>query len=70
MASSPLVLKAAGAQKLQVIKKVKELLSLGLKDAKDMVDGAPSTIKEGATKDEADALKAELEGLGAEIELK
>ena len=64
------VLKAAGAQKLQVIKKVKELLSLGLKDAKDMVDGAPSTIKEGATKDEADALKAELEGLGAEIELK
>ncbi len=48
----------------------KELLSLGLKDAKDMVDGAPSTIKEGATKDEADALKAELEGLGAEIELK
>ena len=61
---------AAGAQKLQVIKKVKELLSLGLKDAKDMVDGAPSTIKEGATKDEADALKAELEGLGAEIELK
>ena len=68
--SFDVVLKAAGAQKLQVIKKVKELLSLGLKDAKDMVDGAPSTIKEGATKDEADALKAELEGLGAEIELK
>ena len=60
--SFDVVLKAAGAQKLQVIKKVKELLSLGLKDAKDMVDGAPSTIKEGATKDEADALKAELEG--------
>ena len=53
-----------------MIKKVKELLSLGLKEAKDMVDGAPSTIKEGATKDEADALKAELEGLGAEVELK
>ena len=69
-AGAAAVLKAAGAQKLQVIKKVKELLSLGLKDAKDMVDGAPSTIKEGATKDEADALKAELEGLGAEIELK
>jgi len=68
--SFDVVLKAAGGQKLQVIKKVKELLSLGLKDAKDMVDGAPSTIKEGATKDEADALKAELEGLGAEIELK
>ena len=62
--------KAAGAQKLQVIKKVKELLSLGLKDAKDMVDKAPATLKEGATKDEADALKAELEGLGAEVELK
>ena len=68
--SFDVVLKAAGAQKLQVIKKVKELLSLGLKDAKDMVDGAPSTIKEGATKDEADALKAEIESLGAEVELK
>ena len=68
--SFDVVLKAAGGQKLQVIKKVKELLSLGLKEAKDMVDGAPSTIKEGATKDEADALKAELEGLGAEVELK
>ena len=61
---------AAGAQKLQVIKKVKELLSLGLKDAKDLVDKAPATLKEGASKDEADALKAELEGLGAEVELK
>ena len=68
--SFDVVLKAAGAQKLQVIKKVKELLSLGLKDAKDMVDKAPATLKEGATKDEADALKAELEGLGAEVELK
>ena len=68
--SFDVVLKATGGQKLQVIKKVKELLSLGLKEAKDMVDGAPSTIKEGATKDEADALKAELEGLGAEVELK
>ena len=64
------VLKAAGAQKLQVIKKVKELLSLGLKDAKDLVDKAPATLKEGASKDEADALKAEIEALGAEVELK
>ena len=61
---------AAAAVAVAAGPKVKELLSLGLKDAKDMVDGAPSTIKEGATKDEADALKAELEGLGAEIELK
>ncbi len=68
--SFDVVLKAAGASKLQVVKKVKELLGLGLKDAKDLVDGAPSTIKEGATKDEADALKGELEGLGAEVELK
>ena len=68
--SFDVVLKAAGAQKLQVIKKVKELLSLGLKDAKDMVDKTPATLKEGASKDEADALKAELEGLGAEVELK
>ena len=61
---------AAGAQKLQVIKKVKELLSLGLKDAKDLVDKAPATLKEGASKDEAEALKAEIGGLGAEVELK
>jgi len=68
--SFDVILKAAGGQKLQVIKKVKELLSLGLKDAKDLVDKAPAPLKEGATKDEADALKAELEGLGAEVELK
>ncbi len=68
--SFDVVLKAAGAQKLQVIKKVKELLSLGLKDAKDLVDKAPATLKEGASKDEADALKAEIEALGAEVELK
>ena len=68
--SFDVVLKAAGAQKLQVIKKVKELLSLGLKDAKDLVDKAPATLKEGASKDEAEALKAEIEGLGAEVELK
>ena len=64
------VLKAAGAQKLQVIKKVKELAGLGLKEAKDLVDNAPSTIKEGLAKAEAEGLKSELEGLGAEVELK
>ena len=68
--SFDVVLKAAGAQKLQVIKKVKELLSLGLKDAKDLIDKAPATLKEGASKDEAEALKAEIESLGAEVELK
>ena len=55
--SFDVVLKSAGAQKLQVIKKVKELLSLGLKDAKDLVDKAPATLKEGASKDEAEALR-------------
>ena len=64
------VLKAAGAQKLQVIKKVKELTGLGLKEAKDLVDKAPGTIKEGMPKAEAEGLKSELEGLGAEVELK
>ena len=68
--SFDVVLKAAGAQKLQVIKKVKELAGLGLKEAKDLVDGAPSTIKEGLAKAEAEGLKSELEGLGAEVELK
>jgi large subunit ribosomal protein L7/L12 len=64
------ILKSAGAQKLKVVKKVKELTNLGLKEAKDIVDGAPSVIKEGASKDEAQALKTELEAEGAEIELK
>ncbi len=68
--SFDVVLKAAGAQKLQVIKKVKELAGLGLKEAKDLVDNAPSTIKEGLDKAGAEGLKAELEGLGAEVELK
>ena len=68
--SFDVVLKAAGAQKLQVIKKVKVLAGLGLKEAKDLVDGAPSTIKEGLAKAEAEGLKSELEGLGAEVELK
>lgn len=64
------VLKAAGASKLAVVKLVKELTGLGLKEAKEMVDGAPNTIKEGVSKDEADSLKASLEEAGAEVELK
>jgi large subunit ribosomal protein L7/L12 len=64
------VLKSAGAAKLQVVKKVKELTGLGLKEAKDMVDGAPSVVKEGLPKAEAENLKKELEEAGAEIELK
>lgn len=68
--SFDVVLKSAGANKLQVVKKVKEVAGLGLKEAKDLVDGAPSVLKEGATKDEAEALKKELEEVGAEVELK
>lgn len=64
------VLKSAGAAKLAVVKEVKNLLGIGLKDAKELVDGAPATIKEAASKDEAESLKAALEGAGAEIELK
>ena len=68
--SFDVVLKSAGANKLQVVKKVKDVAGLGLKEAKDLVDGAPSVIKEGAAKDEAEALKAALEEAGAEVELK
>lgn len=64
------VLKAAGASKLGVVKLVKELTGLGLKEAKELVDGAPSNVKEGVSKDEAEALKASLEEAGAEVELK
>ena len=64
------VLKAAGANKLQVVKAVKENCGLGLKEAKELVDGAPSTLKEGMPKAEAEALKKTLEDAGAEIELK
>jgi len=64
------VLKAAGASKLAVVKLVKELTGLGLKEAKELVDGAPSNIKEGVSKDEAEALKTSLEEAGAEVELK
>ena len=64
------ILKAAGASKLAVVKLVKELTGLGLKDAKELVDGAPGAIKEGVSKDEAEGLKTSLEEAGAEVELK
>jgi len=64
------VLKAPGANKLQIVKLVKELTGLGLKEAKDLVDGAPKTIKEGLPKDEAENLKKQLVEAGAEVELK
>lgn len=64
------ILKAAGGSKLAVVKLVKELTGLGLKEAKDLVDGAPKAIKEGVAKDEAEGLKKQLEEAGAEVELK
>ena len=63
-------LKEAGAKKIQVIKVVRELTGLGLKEAKDLVDGAPSVVKSGVTKDEAAAMKAKLEEQGAVVEVK
>jgi large subunit ribosomal protein L7/L12 len=63
-------LKEAGAKKIQVIKVVRELTGLGLKEAKDLVDGAPATVKAGATKDEAASMKAKLEEQGAVVEVK
>ena len=63
-------LKEAGAKKIQVIKVVRELTGLGLKEAKDLVDGAPQTVKAGVTKDEAAAIKAKLEEQGATVEVK
>lgn len=68
--SFDVVLKSAGAAKLQVVKAVKEACGLGLKEAKDLVDGAPSTLKEGMAKADAEALKKTLEEAGAEVELK
>ena len=68
--SFDVILKSAGAQKLAVVKLVKELTSLGLKEAKELVDAAPKTLKEGVSKDEATALKAQLEEAGAEVEVK
>jgi large subunit ribosomal protein L7/L12 len=64
------ILKAAGSSKLAVVKLVKELTGLGLKEAKEIVDSAPKAVKEGVAKDEAEALKAQLEEAGAEVELK
>ena len=64
------ILKAPGGSKLAVVKLVKELTGLGLKDAKELVDNAPKPVKEGVAKDEAEALKAQLEEAGAEVELK
>lgn len=65
-----IVLESAGGSKLKVVKEVKTLLGLGLKDAKELVDGAPATIKEGVPKDEAESIKAALEEAGATVELK
>jgi len=64
------ILKSAGASKLAVVKLVKELTGLGLKEAKGLVDGAPAPVKEGVAKDEAEGLKSSLEEAGAEVELK
>jgi len=64
------ILKAAGSSKLAVVKLVKDLTSLGLKEAKGLVDSAPAPLKEGVTKDEAEALKSSLEEAGAEVEIK
>ena len=64
------ILKAAGGSKLAVVKLVKELTGVGLKEAKELVDGAPSPLKEGVSKDEAEALQKSLEEAGAEVELK
>ena len=64
------ILKSAGAAKLQVVKAVKELTGLGLKEAKDIVDAAPKNVKEGVAKDEAEGIKKALEEAGAEVELK
>jgi large subunit ribosomal protein L7/L12 len=64
------VLTGAGAEKIKVIKVVRELTGLGLKEAKDLVDSAPSNVKEGIEKAEAEAVKAQLEGVGASVELK
>ncbi len=64
------ILTAAGAEKIKVIKVVREITGLGLKEAKDLVDGAPKAVKEAVTKEEADAIKAKFDGTGAGIEIK
>ena len=64
------ILKAAGAEKIKVIKVVREITGLGLKEAKDLVDGAPKPVKEGASKDDAEKIAAQLKEVGAEVEVK
>ena len=68
--SFDIVLSAAGDQKINVIKEVRAITGLGLKEAKDMVEGAPKTLKEGVKKEEAEAMKTQLEAAGAKVELK
>ena len=68
--SFDVVLANAGQAKLQVVKAVKDITGLGLKEAKDLVDGAPKTVKEGVSKEEAEQIKSQLEEAGAEVELK
>ena len=68
--SFDVILKAPGGQKLAIVKLVKEMTGLGLKEAKDLVDGAPKAVKEGVAKDEAESIKTKLEEAGAEVELK
>ena len=68
--SFDVILKSAGANKLQIVKLVKELTGLGLKEAKDIVDAAPAAVKEGVAKEEAESLKKQLTDAGAEVELK
>ena len=68
--SFDVVLNAAGAQKIQVIKVVRAITGLGLKEAKDLVDGAPNPVKEGVARDEADSVKSQLEEAGASVEVK
>lgn len=68
--SFDVILTGAGAEKIQVIKVVRQITNLGLKEAKELVDGAPQPVKEGVNKDEADKIKAELEAVGASIEIK
>ena len=68
--SFDVILKSAGQAKLQVVKVVKDITSLGLKEAKDLVDGAPKAIKEGVSKEEAEQVKSQLEEAGAEVEVK
>ena len=68
--SSTVILAETGAEKIKVIKEVRAITGLGLKEAKDLVEGAPKPVKEGASKDEAEKIKAQLEAAGAKVELK